>query len=575
MIEYGSNMDTGPEKSVYQYKLWRIVFVGIPALLAAAGSLIFITAAFFMGPKGFELGTSGYIAICASGVVMLVSAAVAGIWAITPVYPGRNNGENITELKHNAENRGVREMEEYTLYGQFKHAARVSFTLRLVVIGILLVVMLIPMSMIVSLITERKDRHSATIQEVTSKWGAGQYIMGPVMIVPYKSYSTDKNNKAVESIQYARFLPDELRMEGQVNPQVRSRGIYKVVVYTANLHFAGKFPPPDFRDWNIAEKDVLWKKAFISMGIFDVNGIKELSDLTWNGDKLIFTPGIEINNVFLSKVSPGKEDATGGAAYSPGFSAYYPITDKNKEYQFSAELKVNGSSKLYLAPLGRLTTVKINSPWKSPSFTGKYLPDSRELTEKGFSAVWEILNLSRIYPQKWLGGTSVELYNSFFGVEFLSPIDNYQKNSRAAKYAVMFISLTFLVFLFIEVFNQRKIHPIQYILVGLTLCVFFTLLLSISEYLGFDAAYAMSGIATVLLVTYHSHHIFRQKRLTFAMCGMLILLYGFMYIILRLEDYALLFGSIGLFAVIAMVMYVTKNVDWYNLEFKTYQEKKD
>ena len=574
MIEYGSNMDIGSERSVYQYKLWRILLVGIPAFLAAAGSLVLVVAALFMGPKEFEVGTPGYVMICVSGVIMLISAAVAAVWAITPVYIGQNNGENITGFKRNAENRGAREMEEHTLHGQFKYAVRDSITLRLIIVGILLAIMFIPMSMIGSLITERKGRHSATIREVTSKWGADQYIMGPVLIVPYKSYSADKNNKAVELIQYARFLPDELSIEGQANPQVRHRGIYKVVVYTADLHFAGRFSAPVFRDWNIAEKDILWKKAFISMGIFDVGGIKELSELTWNGDKLAFTPGIEINNVFLSKLSQtGREDSLGAAAYSPGFSAYYPIIDKNKAYRFSVGLKVNGSSKLHLAPLGRLTTVNINSPWKSPSFTGKYLPDSREVTEKGFSAGWKILDLSRTYPQRWLGGTSVELYNSFFGVELLSPIDNYQKNSRAAKYAVMFISLTFLVFFFVEVLNRRKIHPIHYVLVGLTLCVFFTLLLSVSEYLGFDGAYAVSGIATILLVTYHSHHIFRQKHLTFAMCGMLVLLYGFMYVILRLEDYALLFGSIGLFAVIAAIMYATRNIDWYNLEFKPYREK--
>lgn len=565
-------MDTGPEKSVCQYKLWRILLVGIPAFLAAAGSLVLVVAALFMGPKEFDVGAPGYVMICVSGVIMLVSAAVAAIWAITPVYISKSDGEDITEFKRNAENGEAKEMEEHTLHGQFKYAVRDSITLRLLIVGILLAVMLIPLFMIGSLITERTNRHSTTIREVTSKWGAGQYIMGPVLIVPYKSYSADKNNKAVESIQYASFSPDELSIEGQVNPQMRHRGIYKVVVYTADLRFAGKFSAPVFKNWNIAEKDILWKKAFISMGISDMGGVKELGELTWNGDKLAFTPGIEINNVFLSTQRIGQEALT-SAHYSPGFSAYYPITDRNKVYQFSAGLKINGSSILHFVPLGRLTAVKINSPWKSPSFTGKYLPDSQEVTEKGFFADWKILDLSRSFPQKWLGATSLELYHSFFGVEFFSPIDNYQKNSRAMKYAVMFVSMTFLAFFFVEVLNRRKIHPIHYVLVGLTLCVFFTLLLSISEYLGFDGAYAVSGISTILLVTYHSHHIFREKRLTFAMCGMLVLLYGFMYIILRLEDYALLFGSIGLFAVIALVMYVTKNVDWYNLEFKPYQEK--
>lgn len=571
MIERGSNMDIGPEKSVYQYKLWRIAFVGIPALLGAGGGLIIVVSAFFMGPKEFD-GVGGLIVMFLLGVVLLVSAVFAGIWAITPVYPGRNNGENIAEFKHNVENKVVRKMEEYTSDGQLKHAARVSFVLRLVIIGILLAVMLIPLSMIESLITERKDRHSAVIREITPKWGGGQYIMGPVMIVPYKSYSADKDGKAVESIRYASFSPDELSIEGQVNPQMRSRGIYEVVAYTADLHFAGKFSAPDFKNWDIAEKDILWRKAFISMGISDMAGIKELNELVWNGDKLAFTPGIEINNVFLSTQRIGQE-ALASTHYSPGLSAYYSITDKNKTYQFSTELKVNGSRILHFVPLGRLTTLGINSPWKSPSFTGKYLPDNRELTEKGFSAGWKIPSLGRSYPQKWLGATSVELYYSFFGVEFVSPMDNYQKNSRVVKYGVMFIFLTFLFFLLVEVLNQRKIHPIQYILVGLTLCLFFTLLLSISEYLGFDGAYAVSGLATILLVTYQSHHIFRQKHLTFAMCGMLVLLYGFMYVILRLEDYALLFGSVGLFAVIAIALYVTRNVDWYNLEFKTYQEK--
>ncbi|GAH21121.1 unnamed protein product, partial [marine sediment metagenome] len=181
-----------------------------------------------------------------------------------------------------------------------------------------------------------------------------------------------------------------------------------------------------------------------------------------------------------------------------------------------------------------------------------------------FRAKWNVLYLNRDYPQKWKGN-SYNIFNSAFGVKLLMPVDEYQKTMRSVKYAVMFISLTFMIFFFVEVINKKRIHPVQYILVGLALVIFFTLLLSLSEHINFNFAYLIASIATILLITAYSKTIFKSNFLTILMGSVLLILYGFMYTILQLQDYSLLLGSIGLFIVLAVAMYLSRKIDWYSL----------
>jgi inner membrane protein len=234
---------------------------------------------------------------------------------------------------------------------------------------------------------------------------------------------------------------------------------------------------------------------------------------------------------------------------------------------FQFELKLAGSRSLQFLPFGKKTNVSLHSNWQSPSFIGNYLPTRRDITPQGFSAHWEILHLARNYPQNWSDQevTKEKYQESAFGAELLFPVDHYQEVTRSAKYGILFIALTFVTFFFFEIFSRLKVHPVQYLLVSFGLCLFYLLLLSLSEYLGFGVAYALAGAATVLLISGYSGTVLKTGRRAFAMGGILAGLYAYLYVLLQLTDFALLMGSIGLFGILTIIMFITRKVDWYSL----------
>ena len=434
-------------------------------------------------------------------------------------------------------------------YERANRRIRNSVTLKLLSMGILMLLLLIPAAMIQELISEREFTRQAAISEVSSKWGHAQMLAGPVLIVPYKVFRTTDDDRVVETTEYAHFLPETLRVEGKVTPEARYRGIYEVVVYTTTLSYAGHFAPPDFSDWDIDPEHILWDDAALAVGISDLRGVNETIKLRWNNAPLNADPGVEARMVI---------DA--------GVSAKVPVTatpPSSGRYEVAFEVNLNGSEGLHFVPLGKETRVHLASPWTTPSFDGAFLPDTRTVTEEGFTADWRVLHLNRNYPQQWRGG-GVDLDESAFGVSLLLPVDQYRKSTRAAKYAILVIAFTFLTFFLTEVRNREKrAHSFQYILVGLALCLFYALLLSLSEHVPFNAAYALAGLATTGAVTAYTRSIFKTRMLSLVTGTVLLALYGFVFIILQLQDYALLVGSVGLFVALALTMYLTRNIDWY------------
>lgn len=428
-----------------------------------------------------------------------------------------------------------------------------SITIKLLSIGFLILILLIPAAMITDLISERQYTREGAIEEVSSKWGNVQTITGPVLSIPYIKYFKNEKDKLVETVGYAHFLPEHLNITGNIVPEIRYRGIYKVILYSADLSAQGNFSLPDFKKFSIAESDIMWQDAFISLGIPDMRGIKENITIKWNDSNYYFNPGIESKDIISSGVS------TRIQLLSESLS---------KQFDFSFTLRLNGSSQLNFIPLGKETGVEINSGWGNPSFNGAFLPDNRNITPDGFTAHWKVLHLNRNYPQQWLG-SSYHVEESAFGVELLIPVDEYQKTMRSAKYAIMLIALTFLVFFFVEVLNKQHIHPFQYILVGLALCLFYTLLLSFSEHMNFNLAYVLAALAIIIMIIAYSKTIFKNNRLTGVMGLILVMLFGFIYIVLQLQDYALLIGSIGLFMILATVMYLSRKINWYGKEDKS------
>jgi inner membrane protein len=358
----------------------------------------------------------------------------------------------------------------------------------------------------------------------------------------------DSSVKVVEMRDFIQVLPQDLVVNGAVNPEKRTRGIYEIVVYNSKIKLSGSFDPLNFTALDIPPADIQFDKAQFTVGINDLRGIEKQIDLDWNGTKASFNPGVASEDVVSS-----------------GINAVVPVrTGDSLRYNFSCTLDLKGSQLLYFTPMGKVTDVNMTSAWPDPSFNGAFLPDRRQVSEKGFEANWNVLHLNRNYPQQWVGSTySVE--GSDFGIDLILPVDNYQKSYRSIKYALLMIGFTFLVFFFIEVLNKVFIHPIQYILVGIALVVFYTLLLSLSEHIPFNAAFIVSAAATLILVAGYVRAILKSGMLAGLITGILTLLYGFTFTLIQLQDYALLIGSIGIFLILALVMYFSRKIDWYHL----------
>ncbi|NNG01115.1 MAG: cell envelope integrity protein CreD [Desulfobacteraceae bacterium] len=424
---------------------------------------------------------------------------------------------------------------------------RNSATLKMFSIGILVLVLLIPTTMVSSVMRERENRRDDVVAEINWKWGTGQTITGPFFTIPYKSYYMDEHDKLKHTLEHLHLLPEKLDISGEIHPQIRYRSIYEAVLYNVTATLNGHFKIPDLEHINIEKEDILWDKAVFSVGISDMRGIRENIVIQFNDAAYQTGPGLK----------------TGDLAES-GVMTAIPLSARDTRYSFSFDLSLNGSDLIHITPVAETTTVSLKSNWPSPSFNGSFLPARREITGDGFQADWKILHLNRNYPQYWTGSTH-NVGDSSFGLELMITADIYQKSTRIAKYAIMFIIFTFAAFFFAEIINRRRVHPIQYILIGLGIILFYVLLLSISEHIYFNAAYLISATAVTLLITGYSKGILKNNYFTVTVFGILVVLYAYLFVVLQLEDYALLMGSIGLFIVLGTVMYITRSIDWYAL----------
>nr|WKN39330.1 cell envelope integrity protein CreD [Tunicatimonas sp. TK19036] len=456
------------------------------------------------------------------------------------------------------------------LYERLNLWIRNSVTLRLISIGILVLLLLIPTAMIESLIHERSRYRQQAISNVSDLWSHAQTLGGPILTIPFRVSVLTNDNRREETTQYLHILPDSLNIQAEVSPETRSRGIYEAVVYQARLELSGTFTLPEWSSFGIDSSQLVRSEAALSVGIPDMRGINEAITVQWGASSHTFEPGVAAADVLPS-----------------GVQTRVPIAAESAPIPFRLSLDLNGSQSLQFLPMGRVTRVDVTSPWENPSFTGAFLPDEREVNNAGFSASWKVLHLNRNFPQVWKNGqytfglASAPSYEPYldaypmprdvaasdnqyaFGVDLLQAVDTYQKSLRTVKYAIMFIALTFLIFFFTEIRHRNRIHPIQYILVGLALCLFFALLLAISEHLPFALSYIIASVATTALIGVYVRGVLKSDRITGLVVLLLLLMYGFIFILLQLQDFALLVGSIALFVILAIVMYLSRQIDWY------------
>lgn len=431
-----------------------------------------------------------------------------------------------------------------------------SMTVKLILIGMLVLVLLIPATWISFLIEERQERAEGVVDEISAKWSGDQTLTGPILAIPYSYTETVRNNFGLENTDtksaHAFFLPEKLQVDGNVEPQVRRRGIFDAVVYTSTVKVNATFKTPDFAALDIPEENVDWNNSRLIFGITDLRGLSSTPEVRTGTQTLDTEPSADIYERSHANAAP-----VSGVIARTGWSS---ASDFNGTVAFG--LKLKGSQTLNFIPAGKETSISLQGPWGSPSFDGAFLPEEHVITEDSFTAKWNILHFNRPFPQQWTGNEKV-LSGSEFGVNLLVPVDQYQKSARTSKYAVLIIVLTFVSLFLVEITLKIRVHPFQYTLIGAALIVYYTLLLSISEQLGFNAAYWIATLATVTLVSLYARSFLRKPQHVILFSLMLTVFYAFIFVIIFQQDLSLLIGSVGLFIVVGLLMYFSRRIVWY------------
>jgi inner membrane protein len=414
-------------------------------------------------------------------------------------------------------------------------------------VAVLALLLLIPAGLIQNLIREREYTQENAINEMTSVWGGEQMLVGPYLTVPFDAPYTVTNSDGTEEISYARnylyVLPEFLNGAVDVQPETRKLGIHEAVVYRGEANMQGEFKLPDWTKAGVDPKYIHWDKVTLNVGISDLRGVEGAFDFEWNEASLPLSSGLVTNDIYWSGV------------HSP------VAIESQEELRFKFSTTLRGSRRFSVVPLGKQTTFSMVSPWAEPNFEGSFATTKYEPTAEGFSAHWEVSHLNRNYPQSWVGKKYTPA-NDFFGTEFIKTVDNYSKSTRVAKYAILIIALTFMVFYFSELIKGAKVNALQYVLVGLALVLFYTLLLSFSEHIGFNAAYLVAALMTVLMEFFYARSVLGSTKLAAYVAATLTLLYSFIFILIQLKDFALLAGSLGLFVILAGIMFISRRIQW-------------
>lgn len=422
---------------------------------------------------------------------------------------------------------------------------------RILTIGFLALLLQIPVALIDDVTFERQANRNAATQDIAAKWGGRQSITGPYILLPIRhSWKNDKG-KTQSNVYRQVILPETYQAHAKLGTEVRSRGIYSVPLYEARINLQGRFDLQKIRNrLDKPQHKQLWSQAKLVLGISDVRALRQEAVLQWNKQSLPLEPGTDSNL-----------DSKGGFHSPIG-----RLLQDQEAMDFQVSLTLGGYDSLYFTPVGRFSDIRIESDWQDPSFQGNWLPAERQVGKQGFDARWQVPYLGRNFPQTWKLSQSRHkeaVQKAQVGVKLLYTLDTYGKTQRSSKYALMFIVLTFLCFWLFEVLSGVQIHPVQYLLVGSAISLFYLLLLSLAEHIGFLAAYSLASIAVALLIGIYSRTLLKQGRRALGIGAGLSILYGYLYMLLEEQDYALLTGSLGLFTILALVMFLTRKVNWY------------
>lgn len=422
-----------------------------------------------------------------------------------------------------------------SLYHQYRMSGKIA------VIGLIALLLMIPAAMVKSTMRDRQNYSDTAKRAIHNMWSEKQTVIGPILEVPYTVPFKNSNNTYVAKTYYFYIVPDTLDAHADLAPELRKRGIFETVLYTAHLQMQGAFSPKSHIPKRVNPTSIQWQKAQLIVNVSDTRGI-QLVALKQGNEKRLF------------KV----HDRVSGSRLGQAMACDFPINDESL-YAFDIDLRIKGSEDFNIVPVAERSKIQIASTWDSPSFSGKFLPDTRQVDQEGFSAVWEVTGLSRGFPQSWVGNNT-ELQESFLGTRLMMPVSAYTRCLRLVSYALLFVAFTFGAMFCAERMSGVAIHALQYLVAGFAMIVFYLLLLSIAEQLAFLIAYMIAATVIVSMLVLYVNAILKRRKLRYTLASMLVVMYSYFYLILLSEKYALLMGSTGLVVIIATVMYFTRDL---------------
>ncbi|MDR2965625.1 MAG: cell envelope integrity protein CreD [Treponema sp.] len=447
-----------------------------------------------------------------------------------------------------------------------------GYTFKIIFLAVMLLLLLIPLSMIRGLVNERNRTADTAEADIMEAWGSELVAAGPFLIIPgNRSEETRRSTQNGDVIDIVKkpfsliIAPEKLAIEADFKTEVRRRGIFSVPLFFGDLSLSGSFNPAKAASSLAANEEIYWDQAEIVLVLSSQKGIRKIDRALWNGHSLFFQPGNRELNIVrrIDKIRVIDDFSTGGIfAVLPGAA--------NTESVFDISIAMQGGRMVRLLPTGQDTRVTVSTDWASPSFQGSFLPGKSTITDSGFSAEWDISYLSRDIPLFWKHergeGNRRDYSASLFGWNFFRSINTYSLNIRAVKYAILFLIVPFLTLFLLEIFTKKNIHPVPYLLSGIANIIFYLLLLSLSEQMIFHLAYLISALAVIILLTLYSRSLLPSWNKSWYMGIVVTISYILLYAVLNAESYALLIGSIGAFTVVALVMYLTRKLNWYKTD---------
>jgi inner membrane protein len=427
---------------------------------------------------------------------------------------------------------------------------------KLIIVGLLALLMTIPALFVWGLVNDRTKRAADVVKEISSHVGGQQTFLGPTLAIPY-NIPSQTGNEATRHGVYIVF-PARASATVRTTTEERHRSLFKVPVFQADLKFESEFDLTGVPAAAPQGAELDWSRAEIVVGVSDARGALADALLTVDGKTSTLAPAEVAQD--LGKASEPNEHIKltlfGGMAGN--------IAKPDVQFNVSSSLRFSGAQRIAILSYGKSTHLAMQGDWRNPGFDGGFLPISRTVSGNGFTAEWSVPYIARGVRAEGRGNSITGLDATALGVSFIEVADPYQSVNRSLKYVMLFLGLIFLSYFIFEVTTGRRVHPAQYVLLGVAQIIFYLLLLSFAERIGFDFGFLFAGAATVLLLSTNAGWVFSSRTQAIRALLIFAFLYALIYTLLRLEDNALLVGAIASFIAVAAAMYLTRKIDWYS-----------